>query len=143
MIEDSPEFQQAVRSLHDTITHQLAPSVLIIDDDENDVIVLRYKLMEAYPRIHITWRSELADALALIQSIPINLVILDLRLGLGMTGVKAFKAIRDTSLVPVIGLTGMHDKSPLVREAIDAGLEIIFRKPLSESSIKMIFGAPL
>ena len=142
MMEDNPEFRSAVINLHKQIVQQIAPHILIVDDDENDVIVLRHALMEACPHIHVQWRDNPEEAISFVKSFPYDLVILDLRLGLGMDGVSVFKAIRQTSTVPVIGLTGMDDKSMLVQRAMEAGMKVVFRKPLDRESIDLLFGTP-
>lgn len=142
MLEDSQEFKKAVGELHDQIVQQIAPHVLVVDDSEEDVIVLRYTLMKKCPHIHIQWRNNAEEAISCVRAFSYDLVILDLRMGLGMDGIGIFKAIRQNSLVPVIGLTGMDDKSSLVQEAIVAGMDVIFRKPLSERAVDLLFGTP-
>lgn len=140
MIEDHPDFQKAVRSLHEKIVEQIAPRVLVIDDEESDVIVLKHALMEEFPHIQVVWRSDPTTALSTLQGFKFDLVFLDLRLGLGLTGVDVFKSLRACSTVPVAGLTGLDDKSALVQQALAAGLEVIFRKPISGASIRLLFG---
>jgi len=82
------------------------------------------------------------EAISCTRAFNYDLVILDLRLGMGMDGVAVFKAIRQTSMVPIIGLTGMNDSSTLYKEAVQAGLKIIFTKPLDRESIDFIFRTP-
>lgn len=142
MTGDDPKFKQAVVDLHNQIVQQIAPHVLVVDDDENDVIVLRHALLEACPHIHVQWRDNATEAISCVRAFMYDLVILDLRLGLGMDGIEVFKSIRQTSTVPVIGLTGMDDTSQLFHRALEAGLKVIFKKPLDSESIGLLFGTP-
>lgn len=139
-IETDPAFQAAIRSLHEKIVETMAPSVLVIDDCEDDVIVLRYALLEEFPHMVIHWRSSAETALSVIRTQPIDIVLLDLRLGLGLTGVDVLQQIRAISTVPVAGYTGMNDGSDLWRQAMKAGIDVIFPKPLDKQIIRMLFG---
>lgn len=138
MIEDNPQFQSAVRALHDKIAQSIAPNVLIVDDCEDDVIILRHALKEVSPHIRTHWRAEKPEVVAIVSSEPIDLVLLDLRLGLGMTGVEVLKAIRAVSRVPVAGITGSDSSTAVWKEAMDAGMEAIFRKPMSPEIIRKL-----
>lgn len=138
MIEDNPQFQEAVRNLHSRIIQSIAPRVLIVDDDENDVIVLRHHMKEVSPRIITQWRSVKEEAVLVVKTEPIDLVLLDLRLGLGMTGVEVLRAIREISNVPVAGITGADCPTDIWKEAMEAGMDAMFRKPLSQEIIRKL-----
>ncbi len=142
MMEDEPEFKKAVGELHEQIVKAIAPHVLIVDDCADDVVILRHALIEACPHVHVQSSGEPGEALACVRAFSFDLVILDLRLGGGMSGVSVFTSIRQTSTVPVIGLTGLDDRATLVRDAFEAGLKVIFKKPLDQESINLLFGTP-
>ncbi len=140
MLEDQPEFQQAVRAMYKSLKERLAPHVLVVDDSENDVIILRHSLQEAHPHIHLEWRKTPDTALSAARIFQFDIIVVDLALGSGMNGVDVFKGIRAQSTVPIVGLTGMEDNSTLVSQAMGAGMSVIFRKPLSRTAIEMLFG---
>lgn len=140
MIQEHPDFQKAVRALHDEIITTIAPHVLVVDDNEDDVIILRHALVEEFPHIQVDWKPDAASAVEALRVFKFDLVLLDLQLGRGCSGAEAFTSIRQFSPVPVAGLTGLGERAAAVQEAMAAGLDIIFRKPLSQATIRVLFG---
>jgi len=94
----------------------VSPHILVVDDDP----ALR-ELMSDYlseNEFQVTAVASGAEMNAVLQNSVIDLVMLDLRLG-GEDGMKLARALRDTSEVPVIIVTGKQDEADRVM-----GLEI-------------------
>lgn len=141
MFSDSQRAREAIVALHRNMQNVAAPRVLFVDDDQEDAYALRYTVGKKYPFVRIEWRDNADSAIATVKAFKFDLVILDLKFQLG-TGVDIYKSIRQVSSVPIVALTGLESNSDLVQQAMAAGMEIVFRKPLSEQSIDLIFSAP-
>lgn len=103
------------------------PKVLVVDDDAGiretmaDILTL-----EGYD---VTLAANGEEAVAIIQQDRFNVALLDIRMP-GMNGVEALKAIKALNpTIRVIMITGF-DVGELAEEALEAGAEAVFRKPL-------------
>jgi len=98
--------------------------ILLIEDDEGDAVLIRECLNEAgYPESSVSWRRTLAAGLEALESAP-QCVLLDLGLpdAAGLDAVhRLVGAASAVSDVPVIVLTGLHDRSG--DDAVAAGAQ--------------------
>ena len=98
--------------------------VLLIEDDEGDAVLIRECLLEAgYAESAITWRRTLSEGVEALEAAP-DCVLLDLGLpdAVGLDAVhRLVKAASSVSDVPVIVLTGVHDRSG--DDAVAAGAQ--------------------
>ena len=74
------------------------------------------------------WAQLIADAQACVQTVSYDLVLLDLRLP-DISGFEVCRAIRRTSITPVIMVTAQTDTSDLVN-GFDAGADDYVTKPV-------------
>ena len=110
-----------------TVTQELGPHVMIVDDDAALRELVRDYLGENEFRV-----SEAAsghELTATIASEVIDLVLLDLRLG-HEDGMRLLRQLRDQSQVPVIVLTGRTEEADRVM-GLELGADDYLTKPFS------------
>lgn len=114
-------------------------NVLIIDDEKNICISLSYALEDEY-KTH--WTSEPSSGFELLKSQPIDLVLLDLKLG-PHDGIQVLKEIKAKyPKLPVIIMTGFGSIDSSV-DAIKAGAYHYVSKPLVMDELKNLMSKAL
>ena len=109
------------------MTAQLAPHVLVVDDDETMRQVIADYLGENNFRVTLaTTSAEMTRALA---EHTIDVVVLDLRLG-GEDGMELAKKLREDSTIPIIMVTGKKDEADRVM-GLELGADDYITKPFS------------
>ncbi len=95
--------------------------VLLIEDDEDDYLITQDLLSEASPvQTHLVWRDNLTDGMAALHHEPVDVALVDLRLGpdSGLDLIRQAKAEGITT--PFILLTGQGDDE-LDARAVELG----------------------
>jgi signal transduction histidine kinase len=101
--------------------------VLLIEDDPDDVTLIRHLLSETHeheaaPRFELKAADRLSTGLQLLAQEPFEVILLDLMLP-GGVGIEAFPKMKETRAeTPVVVLTGLRDES-LAVEAVALGAQ--------------------
>lgn len=138
-----PEVHQgleALAGLKETIRKLTRPAILLlVEDNDADVKLLEHSLLKF--RIDLSTAANAKDAIRLFGTKQYDVVLLDLVLG-HESGLPVIEHIRRvTKAIPIIVLTGHPDDSPIANDAMAAGATCVFRKPMTESQLSLIFGA--
>jgi two-component system, OmpR family, KDP operon response regulator KdpE len=107
-------------------------NILIVEDDPNIRKLVRVNLVKRGYTV-----SEAADshqAIALFQEVPVDLVLLDLMLPGGLSGVDICTWIRVRSDVPIIILSARMEEDLKVA-ALDAGADDYVTKPFGQEEL--------
>jgi DNA-binding response OmpR family regulator len=104
---------------------QAAPTVLVVEDEENLLFTLRYNLEREGYRVLTAGRGD--DGLRAARECNPDLVVLDLMLP-GMDGIQLCRQLRRSSQVPVIMLTALGGESDKVA-GLDIGADDYVAKP--------------
>ncbi|HPQ80729.1 MAG TPA: sigma-54 dependent transcriptional regulator [bacterium] len=108
--------------------------ILCVDDDADFLVGMRMQLEDYF---EFTSASSLDEALSLIGRIPIDLVVLDVELGLE-NGIDGVRAIRQSGApVDIAMLSGQRDPRVVV-EAIRAGAVDYIVKPVAVEELLAI-----
>ena len=98
------------------------PSLLVVEDNLDTQILLRYLLRQAY---HVTLAATVEEALDAARTHPFDLGLLDIDLGQVQTGVDLFHALRRLpgyAGVPILALTAYAmpgDRDRFLAEGFD------------------------
>jgi signal transduction histidine kinase len=99
-----------------------AISVLLVEDDEDDYVLMSQLLKEAQQPFRIEWHQTLASGIACLGQNTFDVVILDLTLP-DSVGWETFTSMREHApLMPVILMTGIEDNELAIR-AVHAGAQ--------------------
>lgn len=94
--------------------------LLIVDDHKVVRDGIRFMLADA-EQIDVVGEAESAEAmLALLETDPIDVILLDIRMG-GMTGLDALEQISDLYPQVRVLMLSMHDQPGYVRRALELG----------------------
>ncbi len=105
----------------------MSGSVLLVEDEENLASLVRaYLEQEGYPVISVVTGAE---ALRVIETEPVRLVVLDLNLP-DMDGLDVCRQIRARSSVPVVMLTARDDERDRLA-GLETGADDYIGKPFS------------
>jgi two-component system, OmpR family, alkaline phosphatase synthesis response regulator PhoP len=105
----------------------MSGSVLLVEDEENLASLVRaYLEQEGYPVISVVRGAE---ALRVIETEPVRLVVLDLNLP-DMDGLDVCRQIRARSSVPVVMLTARDEERDRLA-GLDTGADDYIGKPFS------------
>lgn len=105
--------------------------ILIVEDEPSIADTLLFVLQgEGFS---VTWKTLAGDALTLLQSTPVDLVIMDVGLP-DITGFEACKQLRKFSNVPVIFLTARGDEVDRV-VGLEIGADDYVVKPFSPREV--------
>lgn len=122
--------------------NHLTPSILIVEDEEAIITMLRYNLERNNFIVHVAYDGE--EALMMAQEMRPDIILLDWMLP-GMTGVEICQKIRATEGIqstPVIMLTAKGEEKDKIA-GLDNGADDYIVKPFSPnelvSRIKAIF----
>ena len=102
--------------------------ILVVDDDPLTLKQLEHALeSESYEvEAHENWET----AFESIRKQAVDLVITDIVMP-GMTGIEAIEVLkREFPTVPVFAISGVADRSTLLRKASKLGALCVFDKPL-------------
>ena len=112
----------------------LRPTLLLVDDEPNNLQVLRHILQDAY---RLLFARDGEKALALARAERPDLILLDVMMP-GMTGLtvcRELKADAQTEAVPVIFVTALSDSSDEA-EGFAAGAVDYITKPVSPAIVQ-------
>ncbi len=120
------------------LDHDLSSlSILLVDDNSSMRKVLR-NLLSTLKTGPILEADSALDALRVLQEIPIDLVVTDLKMepvsGLDLVRMLRTGTDSPNPRVPIIMLTG-HTDIHLVEEARDVGIDEFIAKPVSMQSL--------
>ncbi len=104
-------------------------SILVVDDDPRNLRAVGSLLKESGYQVHVADSGELA--LAIAGEVPLDLILLDIRMPRGMDGLETcrrLKADDRTRPIPVIFLTGKEDEETTVRAFTAGGADYV-KKP--------------
>jgi len=109
---------------------RLVKTVLLVDDEKALMDSLRAGLRVFFPDIHFEAALNGSEALKIMQSRPVDLVVTDIRMP-GMDGYELVSMIRYSSTdVPVIAMSAFE--SPKMKDTLsDLGVLCFLEKPLS------------
>ncbi|MFQ5448984.1 MAG: diguanylate cyclase domain-containing protein [Nitrospinaceae bacterium] len=96
--------------------------ILIADDDEDDVFLIRELIREGFPDCvpRIDWAATGGEAFSLIEKVAYDVCLFDFRLG-EINGIELLRRIREKGYsLPIIFLTGRGDQEIAVK-AMKAG----------------------
>lgn len=112
------------------------PLILIVEDDENDITMLR-RALELLDYHNIIISRDASEAAKIMDKQAIDLVFIDLKLPM-VSGVDFIR--EQMKLDPnrfLVVVTGAKD-SEAVNEALRAGAALVFQKPVSASDLSTI-----
>lgn len=98
------------------------PSILVVEDDETSREVIRLFLEKFY---QLTFASNGDDAVNFARNKKFDLIIMDINLGVGMTGIEAKEIIRSidgfekTPIIAVTAFAMMGDRDKLISSGFD------------------------
>ncbi|MCX8101067.1 MAG: EAL domain-containing protein [Geminicoccaceae bacterium] len=96
------------------------PRILVVDDDEEDIVLLRELLTTGLgPETHVLAAAAVEQAFTLLACEPIDLCLVDWRIG-SSSGLEFLERARTIRRVPMVLLTGAGD-STVDHAAQDAG----------------------
>ncbi len=120
------------------VTERLQKRILVVEDNETNAELVRLFLRHKY---QIIIASDGPRALALCESVPFDLIMMDINLGQVMSGIEAVKLIRHLpgyQSIPVLAITGYTqygDRSRLLAHGCTHYLAKPFTK---EQLLKMV-----
>jgi DNA-binding NarL/FixJ family response regulator len=120
-------------------TRKKALTVLVLEDNEGDFVLVEDYLIEAFRTVHIERNKSLADFEGFITNqaaLKIDIIFLDLHLP-DISGVELIRRIRSHKMnAPIIILTGYADIE-LAKDCLELGVEDFLIK--DEISPSMLF----
>jgi len=120
------------------------PTVLVVEDDENSLFILKKILQTKGYRVLQAWDGQ--QAVEIVEQQSLNLILLDLQLprlnGLGV--VRHLRQNLDFECVPVVIMTG-HEPEKYRGTAIKAGCDDFLLKPIDLDRLDAVldYFAPL
>ncbi|MFC6149701.1 MULTISPECIES: PP2C family protein-serine/threonine phosphatase [Mumia] len=86
------------------------PVVLLVEDDPGDALLVEELVADCRPRMSLRWARSIEEAMAALQSEPVDCVLLDLHLP-DAHGLDALEALREwTGGTAVVVLTGLAEE---------------------------------
>ena len=115
--------------------------ILVVDDEEDICEILQYNLEKAGYEVKTVLSAE--DALSLLSSEKIDLILLDIMLG-GISGLKFAKLLREDfkSTIPVVFVTALDTEEDMLKGFSTGGDDYI-TKPFSVNEVVARVGAVL
>lgn len=107
--------------------------ILIAEDDEDDVILIREFIRDGFPdtNLHFDWASSASEALARLENNEYNFCIFDFRLG-EKNGLDLLRSVREKGyILPIIFLTGQGDEEIAVEVMKSGATDYIGKSSLS------------
>ncbi len=115
-------------------------SILLVEDDEDDFLLTREYIADAYPKFNLDWFQHAEPALNAVKNNHYDVILLDYFIGKD-NGLDLAVKIQEqlTHSVPIILLTGQEQEDTDIR-AINAGAEdYLVKQDLSASLLKRAF----
>ena len=112
-------------------------TLLIVDDREDNLFVLRETLSEHLPEGRLLTASSAAEGLALLGEEEVDVALIDVQMP-EMDGIemcRQIKAEAATALVPVILITARDVSAVVKAEGLDAGAEDFISRPIDNSEL--------
>ena len=110
--------------------------VLHVDDDDNQLVILKHLLKEIDPLIEIVFATSPEEAIRLLYGQTFDCVVTDL-LFPGMDGIEFARAVKETSNIPFIIYTGKQSEEA-VEAAFAAGVDDYLLKELDKSHYRIL-----
>ncbi|MEU9736750.1 fused response regulator/phosphatase [Streptomyces sp. NPDC048002] len=101
---------QGVADVEGTAYDWQEPSVLLIEDDDADALLVEELVADCSPGMRLTWVRSLAEAREALTTASPDCVLLDLHLP-DSTGLEGVAAVRQYADVAVVVLTGLAEES--------------------------------
>src|ERR1035437_8368771 len=111
--------------------------ILAIDDDENNLIVLKALLFESFPTIKFISATAGAEGLVLCRNHRPDVVLLDIVMQ-GMNGYEVCDVLKsDKSLrhIPVVMITASKTNRGSKIKALECGADAFLTKPMDKSEL--------
>jgi len=108
------------------------PAILIVDDREDNLFVLRQVLEESLAGVDIVTATSAAEGLAAAAKTELSAALIDLQMP-GMDGIEMCRRMKDapaTSRVPLMLMTAHQSSAPLRARALDAGADDFISRPI-------------
>lgn len=109
------------------MSETVQPHILVVDDDQQIRALLEEYLKENGLRVSVVASGQQMSTILADEAI--DLVILDLRLA-GEDGMAIARALRDSSAIPIVMLTGVRDEADRVM-GLELGADDYLTKPFS------------
>ncbi len=124
------------RNLALQLPHRERLSVLIVDDDEQVLDVLKEMLNTLDEDLEVSTARDGFEAGRQVQIMQPDVMLLDLMMP-GMNGLEVCRRLNDdpsTKAIRVVAMTGFYDDEN-VRNILEAGADVCLRKPISRDEL--------
>lgn len=111
--------------------------ILAIDDDENNLIVLKALLFESFPTVKFISASSGSEGLALCRNHRPDVVLLDIVMQ-GMNGYEVCDALKSDKLlrqIPVVMITASRTDKESRIKALECGADAFLTKPMDKPEL--------
>ena len=129
----------AAHSTSVALDNSAAVRFLLVDDNAVNQLVASLVLKKMWPQADITTASSGEQALQLLDTQPVDLVLMDMVMP-GMDGLETTRLIRqqtrvDVANLPIIGLTA--NTTPKDRDhCLEAGMNDVLSKPMDGATVQ-------
>src|SRR5664280_1403493 len=105
--------------------------ILIVDDDPKQLKILTGNLIEYKPGYNLIIATNAKSAIDIAIRNKPDLILMDWEMPLmnGVEAIRQLKALDETKSIPVIMVTGTHNETGKLKEAMDAGAIDFVNKP--------------
>jgi DNA-binding response OmpR family regulator len=105
--------------------------ILIVDDDPKQLKILTGNIMEYNPGYKLIITTNGKSAIDIAKSNKPDLILMDWEMPVmnGVEAIRHLKALEETKSIPVIMVTGTHNETEKLKEAMDAGAIDFVNKP--------------
>jgi DNA-binding response OmpR family regulator/DNA-binding CsgD family transcriptional regulator len=105
--------------------------ILIVDDDPKQLKILTGNIMEYNPGYKLIITTNGKSAIDIAKSNKPDLILMDWEMPVmnGVEAIRQLKALEETKSIPVIMVTGTHNETEKLKEAMDAGAIDFVNKP--------------
>lgn len=113
---------------------KIQPRILIVDDDEETLDVMRLHLEEI---AQVATASSGKDALQYVQDTPVDIVLLDISMPVmdGFKTLEQFRNLKESINVPVVFVTGKSDRATVMNSAL-MGVDGYMVKPVEKKMLQ-------
>lgn len=113
------------------------PAILIVEDNEDDLRHIERQFHEAALHVDTDATQIGAVALSCLEEFKFDLILLDLRMQ-PIDGMDIIRGMPDLNKdTPIVTISG-HDNGPLVNEALELGVWLHLRKPVTAEHLKQM-----
>lgn len=112
----------------------LQPNILVVDDDEETLDIMRLYLNDI---AHVITASNGKEALQYVQTEQIDILLLDIAMPImdGFKTLEKFRNLKESINVPVVFVTGKTDKVTIMNSAL-MGVDGYMVKPVEKESLQ-------